>query len=366
MDLLLKYADGAFDEYVLKLKTIASFSKLFSESPKPYVHSRFAENVYSECFNATNVSRDDSTADAIYDNVGIGIKTFVNTSNQKIAEFNGLRPYYASLTGIKLARAISSFRNNRIDVTMRTYGLSRMIYHYTVRDSGVIKIFEEEMNQIDIRNIKMVSETNKKIVFTDGLEQYEFVYSKSTLYKKFNLDNPFFQFNVSIIDNPIDALLAFFDNYDFSYNYSTFSGSNVLVVPLYTENSKGVRKVWEKSGLNQWNAAGRKRHPNEVYINYPAKIRREHPDFFPHRDVRWDLRLPNGKHLSMKLCQDNEKAIMSDPNRALGEWILRDVLNLREGQLLTYEYLLKAGIDSVVFKKEDEGHYSVDFMYFEE
>lgn len=370
MDLLLRYDSAKFDDYILKLKTIASFSKLFSSSETPYIHSRSAENIYSDCLGAINVSRDDSTADAIYEKTGVGIKTFVNTSNQKIAEFNGLRPFYANLHGLELAVAISNFRNSRIDLTLRAYGLQRLIYHYIVREPGIIKIFEEKMNRVDIQNIRIIEETDKKIEFTDGLERYEFVYSKSTLYKRFDLDHPFVTFNVDIISDPLDALVSFLHfempSAGIESSENQVHSQQSILIPLYTEDSRGNKKVQERSGLNQWNAAGRTRHPDEVYINFPARIRKSHPDFFPHRDVKWDLRLPDGRHLSMKLCQDNEKAIMSDPNKALGKWLLRDVLNLKEGQLLTYNYLLEVGIDSVVFKKEGEGMYSVDFVECDE
>ncbi len=370
MDLLLQYDSAKFNDYILKLKTIASFSKLFSENDAPYIHSRSAENIYTDSLGAINVSRNDSTADAVYDRTGVGIKTFINVSNQKIAEFNGLRPRYAHLHGIDLARAIAGFRNNRIDITMRAYGLNRIIYHYIVREPAIIKIFEEEMNRVDIDNITITVETDKKIAFTDGIEQYEFVYSKSTLYKRFNLEHPFVEFEVSIISDPLDELVEYLNYQDLTPGLISFytppSEPDTLIIPLYTEDAGGNRKVWERSGLNQWNAAGRPRHLNEVYINFPARIRHANPDFFPHRDVRWDLRLPDGRHLSMKLCQDNEKAIMSDPNRDLGQWLLRDVLNLGEGQLLTYDYLLEVGIDSVIFKKEGEGQYSVDFISFDD
>lgn len=369
MGMLLKYDSGKLEEYILKLKTIASFSKLFSQSNSPYIHSRSAENIYCDCLGAINVSRADCTADAIYGKVGVGIKTFVATSNQKIAEFNGLRPSYAHLHGIELAKAIAGFRNNRIDVTMRSYGLSDMIYHYTVREPGTIKVFEEKMNRIDVNNIVLLEETNKKISFTDGLETYDFNFSKSTLYKKFDLDHPFLEFEVSIITEPLEALIEYLrsQNSPSTFDYFTLPQEpNTLIIPLYTEDKKGNRKVWEKSGLNQWNAGGRARNSNEVYINFPAKIRNEHSDFFPPRDTKWDLRLPDGNHLSMKICQDNDKAIMSDPNKALGKWLLRDVLNLEEGTLLTYEYLLEVGIDSVKFKKEAEGQYSVDFVSFDD
>ena len=139
----------------------------------------------------------------------------------------------------------------------------------------------------------------------------------------------------------------------------TITENEVLTLPLYSY-SHGKKVVPEKSGLNQWNAAGRKRNPNEVYIPYLATIRKEHLDFFPPREQCFDVRLPSGKIISMKVCQDGGKAIMSNPNKALGEWILREVLRLDELELLTYDKLLELGIDSVVFEKHGD-YYSLDF-----
>jgi hypothetical protein len=39
--------------------------------------------------------------------------------------------------------------------------------------------------------------------------------------------------------------------------------------------------------------------------------------------------------MQSKVCQDGEKALMSYSNKELGEWILRDILELREGELVT-------------------------------
>lgn len=370
MSALLNYDSDKFNSYIVKLRTMASFSRLFSESDSPYIHYRVTENLYTQCLGAINVSRADCTADALYGKTGVGIKTFVNESYQKIAEFNGLRPQYAHLHGLDLATAISKYRNARIDVTMRSYGLNNMIYHYIVREPGKIKLFECQMHRVDLNHIRILEDTDKKIVFTDGLEEYEFIYSKSTLYKRFDLSNPFFTCDVQIISDPIDALVGYLGEMNLASPNDEFFTipvqPNQLIIPLYVEDRRGNRSVKEKSGLNIWNAAGRPRDPNEVYIPFPVKIRREHPEFFPHRDIKWDLQLPNGNHLSMKLCQQGEKAIMSKPNKALGKWLLRDVLNLKENQVLTYEYLLEVGIDSVIFTKIDEGKYKVDFIAFDE
>lgn len=45
-----------------------------------------------------------------------------------------------------------------------------------------------------------------------------------------------------------------------------------LIVPLYSENKKNGRFVAERSGLNQWNAKGRARNENEVYIAHFLNI----------------------------------------------------------------------------------------------
>lgn len=65
--------------------------------------------------------------------------------------------------------------------------------------------------------------------------------------------------------------------------------------------------------------------------------------------------------ISAKVCQQDGKAIMSNPNNLLGKWLLRDVLELQEGTQITYEMLKEYGIDSVMFTKLDEGKYSIDF-----
>ena len=65
--------------------------------------------------------------------------------------------------------------------------------------------------------------------------------------------------------------------------------------------------------------------------------------------------------MSARLCQENSKALMSNPNSALGQWLLRDVLNLGERELLTYSKLQRIGLDSVVIYKTMDGKYDIDF-----
>lgn len=363
---LISYSSKQIDQYVKELTIVGSLSNLYSESDSPLIYYRSTEHIYVRCFGATDVSRKDCTADAIVNKTGVGIKTFLDTTaNQKIAEFNKQLPLYKNLSGLELIKAISFFRNERIDITMRTYGLSSMIYHCIIRGKGHLKLYEEPMHKIQIDKIKIIKDNGKNIKFTDGIEIYEFVKSKSTLYKTFNLESSFKTFKVQILTDPMDQLNKFFASYEKQYGrfdkYIDSPKTSILIIPLYVSGKNGSPVVNLKSGLNQWNAGGRKRDYDEVYIPYPAKLRKAKPGFFPPRNVKWKLKLPNGKTISMKVCQDNSKALMSDPNKALGKWILRDVLNLKKGQLLTYDYLLKVGIDSVKFVKDPNG-FSVDFI----
>lgn len=52
---------------------------------------------------------------------------------------------------------------------------------------------------------------------------------------------------------------------------------------------------------------------------------------------------------------------MSYSNKELGNWILRDVLKLEEGKLLTYERLQIFGIDSVRIDKINNELYEINF-----
>ncbi|MGL4983034.1 MAG: hypothetical protein ACRC4W_09345, partial [Treponemataceae bacterium] len=131
---------------------------------------------------------------------------------------------------------------------------------------------------------------------------------------------------------------------------STPRDKETIYLPLYSPLSGEVQ---EKSGLNQWNARGRLRDPNEVYIVVPKWIHKRYQNFFSDRDQIFTLVLPDKNNLQAKICQDAGKALMSNPNKDLGKWILRKVLQLKEGELVTYQKLEALGIDSVRIDKID-------------
>lgn len=99
----------------------------------------------------------------------------------------------------------------------------------------------------------------------------------------------------------------------------------------------------------------------EVYIPIPAEIRKLKIGFFPERDKIFNLEIPSGIKLKAKICQDNGKALMTNPNIALADWLLKDVLQLKERELLTYKKLEIIGIDSVKIEKIDNENYKIYF-----
>lgn len=347
--------------YQRYLSAICSISPLFSESERPYLDYRIAENLFCRCFNAENVARACVSIDAKIDRWGVGIKTFVDSPYQKVAEFDILRK---ELTGEPESdmRSIAEFRNKRLDVAMDSYKLEGMSYHFTVRRPYSLSIHECPMDYIDIERLKLLKSKPSGLHFTDKLNDYRFNTSKSTLLEKFDIDHPMYAFGVTFLEDPVDALLGLLDGTE----TETQSVKETIVLPLYTIEH-GEKVVPEKSGLNQWNAGGRTRDYDEVYFAYNKKEREQNENFFPEylpgSKVYFNVRLPNGEIVQAKRSQGTGKAIMSNPNKAFGKWILRDVLKLKEGELTTYDMLEEIGVNAVVFTKEDDGSYSVDFTY---
>lgn len=262
-----------------------------------------------------------------------------------------------------------------------------------------MKIMEHVFDYIDIDNISVIEERGNEnnTYFTDGKHTYHFSVSKNTLYMLFADLELLDEVDVGILEDPYEKLMELQQPVcDLEVNMigstqqyllelskrpvvRTKISPEQLCLRLYA-TKKGNKYVPEKSGLNQWNGvrtSNRKkadgsiihvetqRDPNELYISYPAEDRRRNPDFFPPRDTPFELLLPDGTEISAKVCQEaykkmsqeqyntlnqadkviedkrrNEgKAIMSNPNKVLGEWLLRKVFELPENTVVTYEML---------------------------
>ena len=341
--------------YFEMLRLMASISRLFSESSTPYLDYRLTENLFCKYFEAQNDARSCTAYDARLSNLGIGIKTFgINKgySTEKIAEFNKLKPKLDGLKGYDLARQIAIFRNERMEFSNSTYDVNETQYHIVGRQDGCLKVFNTPYDMVNINAICDVEDKEASISFNDSINEYSFNKSKSVLLKRFYLPTEYKEIPVDILGEPLE-LLAQLLNTSNSLSSQTFSpiypreikGIDYVILPLYSK--RGVPHVPERSGLNQWNAKGRVRDANEVYIPIPKSIHNLYPNFFPRRDCPFELILPDGKSLTAKVCQDGGKALMSNPNAALGEWILRKVLRKPIGELVTIDDLNTFGIDSV-------------------
>ncbi|MBT2217856.1 NgoFVII family restriction endonuclease [Virgibacillus dakarensis] len=355
------------EHYIKLLQVVGSLSNLFSESKTPYLYYRAAENIFCKALNANNLARGDVSFDAFKGDIGIGLKTFVHGNGkkfEKVAEFNKDIEKFRHLDNQGTMEKIAELRNNRIAATERAHATTKKIYHMVTRLNGKFQLHEEEMHYIDFDSLKLDKKktTDKNIFFSDKHANYKFYIAKSTLYKQFFCNEPVAEFDVEILDDPFKFLLSD-ESKQYYMVHEQEEQFEQVFLPLYSAQSG---KVELKSGLNQWNAGGRKRDKDEVYIPIPSWIHKDFEGFFPydrHTDTKeaFTLVLPDGKELDAKVCQSGGKGFMTKPNKELGHWILRTILEVPVGQLVTYEDLDRVGIDSVLITKLDDYKFKINF-----
>ena len=362
------------NKYFDMLRLMAQLSKLFSESEVPYLDYRLAENLFCKYYQAKNDARSCTAYDARLMRLGIGIKTFIlnqdgKHSIEKIAEFNRLKKTLNPLSGIDLAKKLAQYRNERIQFANNQYDVNETQYHIVGRIEGGLRLFNTPYEEIDTNHIHLVKDNDTSCSFHDEINEYTFNKSKSVLMKRFTVPKNHIDINVAILDDPLSLLEQFFSENasEISIAKKLRKGTDYVILPLYSISKKKGYFVPEKSGLNQFNAGGRARNEYEVYIPVPSLIQNNYPNFFPPRNQSFSLILPDGKVLSAKICQDGGKALMSNPNRDLGEWILHKVLNKRPWEIVTMEDLDRLGFNSVCVEKlnrtDDQGNavYRISF-----
>lgn len=366
--------DEQREKYLSMMRTCGSFSNLFSDAKEPYLHYRISENVFCKYLEAENVSRSDIAIDAKKDKIGIGIKTWRGKvdSYQKVAEFNKNHDKYEGLPPKEMVSCASELYNKRIDFAVRTHDLNSLTYHCLVRETNKIIVYEGSCQKIDIEKIKIVSTKKNNIYFTDGKHNYNFSISKNTLLKDFSYLTKVDETKVDIIEDPYSVLYGLVElpqSVDIpvlphkrekppaEYNVE-------IILPLYSTNNKKGKYVPPSNNLNMRFAKGRKRDIYEVGIHIPSEIYDVASKFFPGKNS-FDLRLPNGKILSVKRCQQNGKSLMSNPNKALGHWLIDEILNIDPNIHITYDMLSQYGIDSVKITKrmfsDKTVEYYIDF-----
>ena len=356
--------------YLKLLSAVSKLPGLFSESAIPFINYRVAENIFCRSFDAGNLSRSDTAFDANYNSIGVGLKTFTcntNNSTEKVAEFNSLSRVLAEFKGKELAIKLGEFRNDRINLANRLYNIESSLYHIVARKEKELLLYETDYNTIDIANIHSVKDNKASLQFEDGNNFYSFNYSKSTLFRKFIIPDNAFRLPIDIIEDPYTLLLELFEEKVLrTAKDKLIKGVNFVILPLFSTRNLNEIEVGQSSGLNAWNAKPRptqERRPyGEMYIPIPREIHKLFPNFFPEKDKSFNLEIPTGEVFSAKVCQQNSKALMTNPNSALEKWLLRDILQLKEGELATMEKLNRLGFDSVIIIKQDNENFKIDIM----
>lgn len=349
-------------KYIQYLKLTGSLSRLFSDSLAPYIYYRAAENIFCLGFEAENLSRSDISIDSKKGKIGFGLKTFLHGNGktfQKVAEFNAVREEYANKSDKEIVDFISQARNKRLDICLEGYGVESLIYHCLTRSDNLISVYEFPMDKVQIDSIKKIVRNKNTIQFEDGINEYSFNLSKSTLYKRFICKDSLEDIKVDILENPFEVLANL--NKSETSILKEVSTYPFIYLPLYAPSSQDLKPAIA-SGINQWNAGGRDRNQDELYIPVPSWIHKKFEGFFPNNnDDKFELELPDGQILNAKMCQAGQKGLMSNPNKALGKWVLRDVLKVPVGTLVDRKYLDMIGIDSVIVFKLDDTKYKIDF-----
>lgn len=399
-------------EYTQFLQVYGALTNLFRQKQGdmiPYLDSKFQETVFAKVFEGENVDIGNTPHDVLSvfgeERIGIGLKTWMGSkpSFQKVMQ---LKRYQDEINECRsdlqsLAYMLSEIKNERMLRDYKRLGLSEdnNIYHYVTRDKGQFIINECAYPLVDVNNLKNFQESEKSFNWSDGDKDYKFTFGDSQIWQKFDSSrNDTFivsQFDVEIITDPFSFLLkAYLELID-----TTKEQQEVVEIylPLYSYRTKQVEK---KSGLNAWNASPKNKDSdtprplNEVYIPIPKEFHEKFPDFFikdifafkkeqsqycgkkfDKPKIRFYLQLPNGKRLPALITQSNMKSLQSGSNTeydedgkrygqsALGQWLLIDVLGLKERVLVTREWLKKRGTDSVRLWRK-KGDYSVIHIDF--
>lgn len=410
-----KYSKEERDEYIQFLQVYGALSNLFRQKQGdliPYLDSKFQETVYAKIFKSKIADLNNTPHDVVStfgnERIGIGLKTWMHSrpSFQKVMQLKSyqdeIRKSYRGDDLEAFAAKISELKNEKVKSDQMRLGLSedKNIYHYITRDEGRFVINECAYSLIDTNNLQNFNLTPTAFSWSDGKKDYRFTLGDSQIHQKFDSSKDdselITQFDITIIEDPFAFLLKAYLNLK---DYQPVVQDDIVEVylPLYSYHSKEVE---EKSGLNAWNAAPKNkgsntaRPLNEVYIPIPREFHKKNPDFFtkdifeferlqkqydgPDEEkpqVRFHLQLPNGKIIPSLVTQSSMKGLQSGSNTerdengkrygqaALGQWLLVDVLGLKERKLVTRDWLKMKGTDSVRLwrKKDDYSIINIDF-----
>ncbi len=419
-----KFSYEEKNQYIGFLKIFGALSGLFKDNKegdnarKPYLYYRNHEQLFVRVFDVEDLTRKDSAFDALgifgEERVGIGLKTWIHSNDktyQKVAEFNKLAPTVLTPlmengTPEELVRKISELRNERIMLDKRLYKTDVDVYHIITRDNNVMNIVETTYDLIDLESLEFLSTDGKVYLFKDKLRNYKFYKSKSVLLEEFNASKseivatiPIVQYDdpfelIKMIQIPeIDKDILKVKKIDFEdetytslireerdYIYKKVEkqdGINeVIYLPLYQDRKEG-RVVSECSGVNIRHSKPKNKGSNTPRPEYEIEVRISKwihyifPKFFGidaldddeihDKELNdFDLILPDGRVLRGRVKQAGGKSLQTNPQSALGEWILKDVLGIKNREeKVTLELLNELGIDSLKITKIDNKHFKI-------
>ncbi|MCS5420296.1 MULTISPECIES: NgoFVII family restriction endonuclease [Psychrilyobacter] len=382
-----KFLKEEKEEYIQYLEIFGALSGLFKDNKeganarKPYLYYRNHEQLFTRIFSVDDLARKNSAFDALgtwkNDRVGIGLKTWMHTRDhtyQKVAEFNKLAPdFIAPLiekgTPEQVIKKVSEFRNERIMLDKRLYKTDRDVYHYITRDDDIMNIVEAPYDLIDIDSLELIDTNGKTYNFKDKKNEYKFYRSKSVLQKKFDASKGeiIAQIKIEQFDDPFELIRMIELP---KKNKETIFEE--IYLPLYQDKKDGGI-VSDCSGVNIRHAKSKNKGSNtprpeyEIEIRISTWIHRVFPKFFgidafDSEAVKlsdFDLILPDGRVLRGRIKQQNGKSLQTNPQGALGEWILNDVLGLKNREVATMELLNELGIDSLKITKLDNEHFKI-------
>lgn len=388
---------------------------------KPYLYYRNHEQLFARVFEVEDLTRKDSAFDVLgiwgKERVGIGLKTWIHTKDytyQKVAEFNKLAPVVITPlinngTPKEVIRKVAELRNDRIMLDKRLYRTERDIYHAITRDNDVMNIVEIAYDLIDINSLEVIKSDGKTYTFKDKRHNYKFYTSKSVLLQEFDASEskiivkiPIKQFAdpfelIRMIELPTEGESGIYQEVDLlSYEDRKVVGMvaehgsvNIkspklidpiksyqeIYLPLYQDKKKG-RIVSDCSGVNIRHAKSKNKGSNTLRPKYEIEVRVStwihhiFPKFFgidafQENEIKnqelndFDLVLPDGRVLRGRIKQQTGKSLQTNPQGALGEWILKDVLGLENREIVTLELLDQLGIDSLKVTKINDKRFKI-------
>lgn len=377
-------------EYIEYLKIFGALSGLFKDNQeganarKPYLYYRNHEQLFAKVFDVEDLTRKDSAFDAMAvigdERIGIGLKTWIHSKDktyQKVAEFNKsapevINPLIENGTPEEVVKKVAELRNERIMLDKRLYKTTKEVYHFITRDDDVMNIVETSYDFIDIDSIECINSDGKTYFFKDKFHKYKFYRSKSVLLEEFDASKSEIieSINIEQFDDPF-KLIKMIKLPDEKENI--IQEQEVIYLPLYKDKKDG-RIVKEHSGINIRHAKSKNKGSNTPRPEYEVEIRINKwihyvfPRFFgidaldekQVKDNDFDLILPDGRVLRGRIKQQDGKSLQTNPQGALGKWILKDVLGVtNRSDVITWEWLDKLGIDSLQISKIDDKHFKI-------